>query len=247
MPFKKQDYFRLEVTEKQWNITHDEVMYAVENDMLPVCVWLPMCFVERGKQDGDEFYILSRDHCEGLVRLRPKDCHMLFQRSTIILNHFLATQEEDFTDIRIAAEPVQPPLEVCVKDLLITNDDRARFEQEHDIRMVDELPLFSPPPQNTQPLNGHNGHRTQGHFQYSNHYRHVVCCEEDFHLGNIQAKVVERLHTATQEGEPWVYGKVILHDVGSQCHRMRDVFKSQPQWQRLIESDGKGHYRLRAA
>lgn len=247
MLFKKQKYFRLEVIEKQWDITHDEVMYAVENDMLRVCVWLPMCFVERGKQEGEEFYILSRDHCEGLVRLRPKDCHMLFQRGTITLNHFLITQETNHTDIRIAAEPTQPPLEVCVKDLLVTNTDRSQFEQEHDIRSNDELPLFSPPKQETQLFSNRREYKRDKNFQHSNQYRHVVCREDNFHFGNIQAKIVERLHSAHEEGEPWLYGKVILHEVGSQCHRMRDVFKSQPQWQNLIESDGKGHYRLRAA
>lgn len=247
MPLKKQKYFRLEVIEQGWDITHDEVMYAVENGMLPVCVWLPMCFVERGKHQGDEFYVLSHDHCEGLVRLRPKDCHMLFQRGTITLSHFLAVYEADYTDIRIAVEPPQPPLEVCERDLLVTNKHRYQFEEEHDVRCSDTLPLFDAPKQAIQPTRSTNGRTRPERFQHSNQYRHVVCCENDFHLGNIQAKVVERLHTATQDGEPWVYGKVILHDVGSQCQRMRDVFKSQPQWRNLIESDGKGHYRLRAA
>jgi len=247
MPFKKQNYFRLEVIEKGWDITHDEVMYAVENGMLPVCVWLPICFVERGRANGSEFTILSRDHCEGLVRLRPKDCHMLFQRGRITLSHFLPTRDRDYSDIRIAPEPSQPPLEVCVRDLLVINEHRSVFDAEHDIRNDDALPLFDPPKLDSQPLNGKHGRSRPSRFKHSNHYRHIVCCEEDFHLGNIQAKVVERLHDAFEKGEPWVYGKVILHDVGSQCHRMRDVFKSQPQWRDLIESDGKGHYRLRAA
>lgn len=247
MPFKKQKYFRLEVIEREWDITHDDVMYAVENGMLAVCVWLPMSFVERGNVTDSEFYVLSRDHCEGLVRIRPKDCHRLFQRGTITLSHFLTIRDIDYTDIRVAPEPPQPLLEVYVRDLLVTNEDRNHFELEHDVRSEDKLPLFDAPKQPIQPPRNNAGRVQPEGFQYNNQYRHVVCCQEDFHLGSIQAKVVERLHTATQDGEPWVYGKVVLHDVGSQCQRMRDVFKSQPQWRNLIESDGKGHYRLRAA
>ena len=101
MAFIEQDYFRLEVIEKQWSVSHDEVMYAAENDMLKVCVWLPMCFVEFGKGGVKDFYVLSRDHCEGLVRVRPKDCHMLFQRGEVMLDHFLPTKGKRYKDIRV--------------------------------------------------------------------------------------------------------------------------------------------------
>ena len=134
MPFPNQDYFRLEVIEKQWSISHDDVMYAVENDMLRVCAWLPKSFVERGRsKNSHEFHVISQDHCEGLVRIRPKDCHLLFQEGQIYLNHFLPVGEEEYTDIRIANEPAQPPLKVCTSNLLVTNDSRTAFETKHNI------------------------------------------------------------------------------------------------------------------
>jgi hypothetical protein len=40
-------------------------------------------------------------------------------------------------------------------------------------------------------------------------------------------------------------GKLILGEAGSSSTRMSDVFKSQPHWRRLIDSDGRGRYRLR--
>ena len=245
MALPRQDYFRLEVIEKQWSISHDEVMYAVENDLLRVCVWLPMCFVERGKEDGFQFHALTSEHCEGLVGIRSKDCHMLFQRGESLFTHFLTIGDKEHSHIRIADEPHQPPLKVYVRDLLMMNHDREAFEQEYDIGTVDHQPTYSDHLQH-DPYYSHK--RTNGRrFAHNNRYRHVIYEDEDFYLGSIQAKVVERLQSAHQGGNPWVYGKVLLHDVGSQCNRMRDVFKSQPHWQHLIESDGKGHYRLRAA
>lgn len=245
MALPRQDYFRLEVIEKQWSMSHDEVMYAVENNLLRVCVWLPVSYVERGKEEGHKFYAHTSEHYEGLVGIRPKDCHMLFQRDQVALTHFVTVDDAEHPDIRIADEPHQPPLNVFVRDLLVMNGDRIAFEEAYEIEAVDHQPRYSDHLQHDM----HDGKKeTNGrHFAYSNHYRHVMCCNEDFHFGHIQAKVVERLHTAYENGEPWVYGKVLLHDVGSQCNRMRDVFKSQPEWRNLIESDGKGHYRLRAA
>ncbi len=245
MALPKQNYFRLEVIEKQWSISHEEVMYAVENNLLRVCVWLPICFVERGKEKGYQFYALTCEHCEGLVGIRPKDCHMLFQRGESLLTHFLTVGDAEHSDIRIADEPQQPPLKVYVRDLLVMNDNREAFEEEYAIGKVDRQPAYS---DHLQHDPSYDRKRANGRcFAYSNQYRHVVYEDENFHLGSIQAKVVEKLHTAHEDGDPWIYGKVLLHDVGSQCSRMRDVFKSQPQWRSLIESDGKGHYRLRAA
>ncbi|PIR33666.1 MAG: hypothetical protein COV36_02320 [Alphaproteobacteria bacterium CG11_big_fil_rev_8_21_14_0_20_44_7] len=245
MALPKQDYFRLEIIEKQWSISHDEVMYAVENNLLKVCVWLPICFVEYGKEEGCQFHTAICEHYEGLVGVRPKDCHMLFQRGESSLTHFLAVGHKQHSDIRIADEPQQPPLMVLERDLLVMNNDKEAFEKEYQIGTVDQQPAYS---DHLQHDPYYSRKRTNGRrFVYSNHYRHVVYEDENFHLGTIQAKVIERLHNASQNGEPWIYGKVLLHDAGSQCNRMRDVFKSQPEWRNLIESDGKGHYRLRAA
>jgi hypothetical protein len=148
-------------------------------------------------------------------------------------------------DIRIAPEPKQAPLKVCVRDLLVTNDHRAEFEKTYKVTVEEHLPLFEEEKHSrTYIKKSANGTR---YLKQKNQYRHVITPDNNFHLGPIQAKIVEHLHIAHQDGDQWIYGKVLLNEVGSQCHRMRDVFKSQPYWRDLIESDGKGHYRLRAA
>ena len=45
-------------------------------------------------------------------------------------------------------------------------------------------------------------------------------------------------------GEPWQSGKAILAAAGSRSLKMSDVFKSKKNWRLLIESDGRGAYRL---
>jgi hypothetical protein len=66
-----------------------------------------------------------------------------------------------------------------------------------------------------------------------------------FIQGPVLARVVKRLHDAAISAIPWCEGKLILGEAGSSSTRMADVFKSQPHWRRLIESDGRGRYRLR--
>lgn len=80
---------------------------------------------------------------------------------------------------------------------------------------------------------------------HENHYQNITLHGEHFTLGLIQAKVVQLLHQAHITGSPWVHGKTLLYDAGSTCQRVRDIFKSQSHWRRLIESDQKGYYRLR--
>ena len=65
-----------------------------------------------------------------------------------------------------------------------------------------------------------------------------------FRLGPIQAQVIRALHEAACAGEPWQSGKAILSAAGSKSLKMSDVFKSQKQWRSLIESNGRGNYRL---
>ena len=82
-------------------------------------------------------------------------------------------------------------------------------------------------------------------LQQANDYREVRTAGLLFNLGPVQARVVKRLHEAATSPNPWCEGKLILGEAGSSSTRMADVFKSQPHWRRLIDSDGRGRYRLR--
>jgi hypothetical protein len=78
-------------------------------------------------------------------------------------------------------------------------------------------------------------------FWHSPTYDVVRLRGVEFRLGPIRSEVVQKLHEASKTNRPWVSGKRLL---GS-GKRMVDTFKSlKPSWRLLIESDGRGNYRL---
>lgn len=70
---------------------------------------------------------------------------------------------------------------------------------------------------------------------------------QEYTFGVMQAKVLERLWKAYQDGVPWVYGKHILSDIGSGSERIQSIFSHNKYWRRLVLSDGNGKYRLNLA
>ena len=82
-------------------------------------------------------------------------------------------------------------------------------------------------------------------FEHSGDYRDVRIGSLELTLGTVQANVVRALHAAALSDQPWCAGKALLRDAGATSMRMRDAFKSQKEWPRLIESDNRGRYRLR--
>jgi len=81
-----------------------------------------------------------------------------------------------------------------------------------------------------------------GEFWHSPTYDVVRLRGVEFRLGPIRREVVRKLHEASRTDRPSVSGKLLLPDP---TRRMVDTFKSlKPSWRLLIESDGRGSYRL---
>ncbi len=81
--------------------------------------------------------------------------------------------------------------------------------------------------------------------QFTPDYRHVSIGELKFVFGGLQAEVVRYLHSVAADPNPWRPGKVILEEIGSQSTKISELFKHQKGWRTLIESDGRGKYRLK--
>lgn len=60
----------------------------------------------------------------------------------------------------------------------------------------------------------------------------------------MQARIIEQLHDAARSRQPWIHGKTLIYESGSQALRVRDIFKHQRKWRELIKSDDRGYYRL---
>ena len=66
----------------------------------------------------------------------------------------------------------------------------------------------------------------------------------EYRFGEYQAKAIKRLWQAREDGQPWVYGKIILRDIGSNCERIKSLFSHNKYWRSIIKSDAKGKYCL---
>jgi hypothetical protein len=75
-------------------------------------------------------------------------------------------------------------------------------------------------------------------------YTHVTIHGVEFILSPTRAKVVQLLDEARLRGEEWQIGKTLLGSAGSKQGKMIDVFKGLDGWRHLIESNGRGRYRL---
>jgi len=217
-------YFTLEELEERWNLPHRDLAYLAENGLLRLSVRLFGVEMEFGVyeegSDGEWFTVPhERRRFTGFQDLQERDVFRVFRQGQVDVAHFHAPDKEYCYLI----EPTRT-VSVCRDDLLVRREERDRVEAQHAlVRKGSVAPSL----------------------QQTDDYREVRTAGLLFNLGPVQAGVVKRLHEAATSANPWCEGKVILGSAGSSSTRMADVFKSQPHWRRLIDSDGRGRYRLR--
>jgi hypothetical protein len=87
--------------------------------------------------------------------------------------------------------------------------------------------------------------RGQSSFWHADDYRHIALHGVDHTLSSLWAKIVQILHEAyLEDGTGWRNGKRILEMAGSQQLKMSDVLKKRKDCKLIIQSDGRGMYRL---
>lgn len=208
---------------ERWGLPRTDAVYLAENGRLRLSVRVFGLPIERGEcedaGDGQCFRIpYERGRFDGLLDILDRDAFTLFREGQVAVKTFHAEGNE-YIDV-LDSEP----LVVREGDIVVTKAERNRFERNLRLSEPKRAPAES--------------------LRQVNEYREVRIGEDVYHLGAIQARVVKHLHVAARSGNPWCTGKAVLAAAGSQSTRMADVFKSQPRWRRLIESNGRGHYRL---
>lgn len=235
MPIPEKQYTRLEALLERWNLSRDDVFYAVENGLLNCCVWLQPRYVERGRHENGCFLAKQQERSNGLVKVRPEDCQVIFQDNEVYAHSFIPIDKPGDI-IRITHEPPQPYVCLRLQHLLVMRKEQQRFEQIYHIRCRNKH------------RHQHKHHRKSQQHKPSlkalNNYKEVILHGTTYHLGQVQADIVKQLHEASKGGDPWVHGKTLLSNSCSQAMRFQDVFKNKSGWRDLIESDGRGHYRL---
>ncbi len=225
MSLVDKSYFVLEELEERWQLPHRDLAYLAENGLLRLSVRLFGVQLEIGTYeegtDGKRFTVAQeRIRFTGFQDLQERDVFRIFRQGEAEVTYFHAPEDA-------YCRLIEPTRSVWVgrQDLLVRREERDRVEAQH--RLV------------------HKSSIAPAFLHQSNDFREVRIGGLAFNLGPVQARVVQRLHEAASTPAPWCEGKLILGEAGSASTRMADVFKSQPHWRRLIDSDGRGRYQLR--
>lgn len=220
----EKDYYALEEVEERWGIPRRDLAYLAENGLLKVSVRLYGVRIERGsyeETDDGQWFSIPEEQAwfQGLQDLRPHDVYKLFHEGEIEVQHFDAPDAE-------YCQVLHPEEGIVVKreELVVRREERNRAEAKHGL--------------------GGTPRTTESVFSQRNDFSEVTLGDRTYTLGPIQAQVVRILYEAATTASPWRHGKLVLAEAGSSCTRMADLFKTQPDWRMLIQSDRRGKYRL---
>ena len=217
-------YFILDEVEERWRMPRRDFAYLAENGLLRLSARLFGAHLEFGYLDqgqDDEWFTVPTEQIwfEGLQDLRKQDAFLLFRDGQVEIRYFAAPDREYRRLMHGAGDIL-----VRFGDVVVRREERDRVEAQHALTQG----------------SGNRG------LQHSADYSDVRCAGASYHLGPLQARVVRYLHHAARDGVPWCFGKTLLAKAGSSSARLADVFKSQRHWRQLIDSDGRGNYRLRS-
>jgi len=207
-----------------WNVGVPEVWQWVMHGELRTHVWLPLMSVYEVKErnEGDRVILDRRlSHREGYTRVLPHHCRSVITRKQAGLREFANDNGSGRYILPDSAEEIS----IQLSELVILEEERARFEKRFNLRPTGQPSIEcsgSPQPD----------------------FRHVRLHGEDNRFGEIQAAVLRQLYEAALSGEPWQSGKRLLERAGSQSFKISNVFKRNRVWRQLIDSDGRGHWRL---
>lgn len=244
MPLPERQYFSLCNLASRWGVKKDDIKYYVEHGEPLACCWLDMREVMR--------YLPQKERCsitceymnyEGYVGLRPCDCRKIFRCGKYKIVNFIDLEQEGF---EIALTPHSRDALIHLKEIVVSKAERSRFEKQHGLRVS----RGSQKPCRAQMIGkiDHRGLPPIGagkHDLYINTRNQECYYKGDLiQFGPIQSNIIQQLAEAHSSAMPWLDGKRLLHNAGSQGMRMRDLFKTQPLWQEVVQSNKRGKYRI---
>jgi hypothetical protein len=227
MAFPERDYLRLEEVSERWGVTKEDVIDCALQNKLHLSVFVcntPLIYGEyRTGSDGEPFPVhADRIRYSGLQNVTLDDLFQIRYAGQASIQYFKPFNGYQYVQVADNSRP----LAFKANDVVIDRQECERFEKKYDLADKD----------NNCP------------FQQENDFRIVRLDGLTWHLGDTQAAVIKKLYEAAMHEEnPWLHGKKLLQEAGSSAFRMRDLFNSQPNWQKLIVSNKRGHYRLNLA
>ena len=244
MPFPDRHYFSLYSLAGRWGVEKDDIRYFVEHGQLATCCWLDMREVMRYQPQRKRSSVTCEyDSFEGYVGLSSRDCRKVFRCGKYKITHFIDLDNSAF---EISITPQSQDAIISVEDIVVYKEERNRFEKQNRLH-ISKHPII--PCKATMlgrlDINASNGATIAANGLFINR------CKQEYYfkgrllrLGPIQSNIIEHLALAHATKTPWVHGKTLLYNAGSQAVRMRDVFKTQVKWRELVQSNKRGHYRI---
>jgi hypothetical protein len=224
MPLPPKSYYGIEEIAEMWGTTSDDILIYAMDGLIELSVML----VGRQIATGE---IVDGEKKEREVRRfnRPlpvyaEDLWPIMKGAGSTIGRFKTSEPNTY------AEPANENRRwpVWASSVVITREEKDKFERAHKIATSSASA--------EQPV--------KGAFSHSADYTSVELSGYSFQLGALQAGIVRQLHAASVDGPGWIRGGILLEGVQSRSTYIGHLFKSQPNWLKLISSDGKGNYRL---
>lgn len=232
-------FYTREELQNAWALSESDITQYLLHGSLIAHVWLPMMSVYEilMEQEGSRI-LCTKDlrHWEGYTPLYSHQCRTLFRTGKVYLREFMCGD----CNRKLILPETADSIRVGLSDMVIMNEERKRFETEHDFFSVSQCQVKV-----MGRVVGVPKMKRCSYFEQD--FRKVHHEGIDFRFGEIQANVLRQLYDCALEGDPWQNGKQLLNNAGSSSFTMQNVFKSNIHWRKLIESDGRGSYRIKAS
>ncbi len=222
MGLPQRRWYRIADVAKRWNMSICDIEDYALDERLELSVFVVDLPVEASSADITISSPQGVHFLNGPQPLARLCLIELFREGKAEIRYFPAKTRRGYLHLRSGT----PPLFVRREDLILTAEERDRFEREHGL-LVD-VPKPSTP----------------ADAWHSEDFRRVRIANEWFRFGPKQAAVLRRLKAASDSDNPWLDGKRLLDEVDAATMRLIDLFKRKPAWRKLIVPDGKGRYRL---
>ena len=224
MPLPQKRWFRMADVAKRWSMALSDLEDYALDEMLQLSVFVVDLPSEFGSWEGcgPGHLPLLQDEpiLNGPQPLLRTSLLAIFREGGAEVSAFRTQHPNTYLHLRSDLTS----LVVRRDDLIVTREERDRFEREHGTLTPDA----QIPPD----------------VCYNEDFSQVQVAGEWHSFGPKQAAVLRMLKQASSADDPWRDGKTLLGDVGSTTLRLADLFKRRTVWRHLIQSDGKGRYRF---
>lgn len=225
MPLPQKRWFRIADVAKRWSIGLGDIEDYALDEMLQLSVFVADLPAEMGSweesRSGEDALLQDLPVLNGPQPLLRSCLLRIFRDGGAEVQAFRTANPRTYLRLRSTVAPVV----VRRDDLIVTREERDRFEREHGAIV---------PPEATP----------AAEITYNHDFTMVQVDGQWHDFGPKQAAVLRLLKLASDTEDPWRDGKRLLGDVGSTTLRLADLFKRRAVWRRLVQADGKGRYRF---